>query len=220
MNTLTLSSQTKMFITSKSGTVNTFLLKNVDLICFGDGNLETVDLGLPSKTLWASCNIGALVPEDFGNYFSWACLKGQQYYTNTDYKFYNRTTGVYEYFNLEDISGNVQYDAAVYNLGEKWKIPTKIQVEELIDKCIWTWGERNSINGYIVTGPSGKNIFLPAGGKIDGKNNETKNSCGFYWTSILSDISDSEAYTLEIDSGNKKIGYEYRHLGIMIRPVE
>ena len=93
-------------------------------------------------------------------------------------------------------------------------------MEELIKECAWTWTITNGIEGYTVTGPNGKSIFLPAAGKRINLEYEDKGISGYYWASSLADRSDQESFTLEIRNGKKTIDYEYRYIGLPIRPVQ
>ncbi len=143
---------------------------------------EAIDLGLPSGIKWASCNIGATAPEEYGTYFQW--------------------------------DGT---DIAQTTLGGNWYMPTKEEGQELIDNCTWTWATRNDINGYIVTGPNGNSIFLPATGWSD-------NSVGIegnYWTITPSDIIEGDAYDIQFDI-NGRIFMDYGAIPSgyqVVRPV-
>ena len=169
-------------------------------------NHEYVDLGL--SVLWATCNIGAAAPYEFGNYYAW----GETVAKNNFYQNYSFGTSP----NIgKDISGT-KYDAAKANWGDDWCMPTKAHWEELISKCNWEWTTMSNHNGYKVTGPSGKSIFLPAAGWYLGHlgNNFKDKSC-HYWSSYLSDEYSFDAYSL-----NGKQTYpcsvEY---GLPIRPI-
>ena len=140
-----------------------------------DGH-EYVDLGLPSGTLWATCNVGADIPEEYGDYFAWGETSPKdvlydwttyiwcngsyntmtKYCTNSDYGFKGFTDGKTE-LDPED-------DAAYVNWGPGWRMPSADQVNELFTQCTWTWTQLNGVNGRMVTGPNGNTIFLPAAG--------------------------------------------------------
>ena len=114
-----------------------------------------VDLGLPSGTKWATCNIGAADSTGVGDFFAWAetsaiYKEGEYHWKNTD---------------LGNIAGQLQYDAATYNWGDPWKMPNTRQLEELIDVCKWKYVDYKGKKGYIITGPNKKSIFLPSGGR-------------------------------------------------------
>ena len=112
-----------------------------------------VDLGLSVK--WATCNVGATSPEDFGHCFAWGETSPKDEYTEDNCSIYGKQ--------MNDISGNPQYDAATANWGGDWRMPTEYECDELIDKCKWVWVTVNGVEGCKVTGPNGNSIFLPAG---------------------------------------------------------
>ena len=114
---------------------------------------EWVDLGLPSGLKWATCNVGASKPELYGSYFAWGGIKPQENFT---YEFNGMC--------LDDMIGNVQYDAARANWGGNWRMATSIEIDELINSCIWEWTKQNGVEGYKVVGINGNSIFLPATG--------------------------------------------------------
>lgn len=127
---------------------------------------EFVDLGLSVK--WAVCNVGASFPEEAGNYYSWSSTKPN---VMLDYPDIDPLTAI----------EGTRYDAAYTSWGGSWRMPTDAEIMELIEKCVWIWTTSNGVNGYKVTGPSGKSIFLPAAGSLTadlGAFNET----GLYWS--------------------------------------
>lgn len=132
---------------------------------------EWVDLGLSSGLKWATCNVGASSPEDFGGHFAWGELKSVES-GNTKARL-NGETNKEDSF---DISGSWAYDAARVNWGGYWRIPSSDECEELIKECIWRWVTKNGVDGYEVTGPNGKSIFLPAAAL-------GRNGFGYYWSS-------------------------------------
>ena len=132
--------------------------------CSGDGNKGTenghewVDLGLPSGTKWATCNVGATKPEEFGDYYAWGEVTSKKFY---DWKTYLDGKMKSEYDcgtrkdalnGVTDIAGT-QYDAAKANLGGKWRLPTDAQWDELRNECYWVWTDsynNSNVAGYIV----------------------------------------------------------------------
>jgi hypothetical protein len=121
---------------------------------------QVVDLGL--SVFWASCNLGAESPEEYGDYYAWGETKPKTSYTETNYAYYDDNLKQYTDIGV-NISGT-QYDAATVNLGGDWRMPTKDEMEELIDNCTWEWIQTNGKNGFKVTGKNGNSIFLPAAG--------------------------------------------------------
>lgn len=131
---------------------------------------EYVDLGLPSGILWATCNVGANSPEDYGDYFAWGETTPDINYTKRDLP------------DFEKVPSN--FDAATVVWGESWRMPSKGDFDELIRCCSWTWVVQNGKNGYKVTGSNGNSIFMPAGGFNEGRGFgiEYIGELGFYWT--------------------------------------
>ena len=176
---------------------------------------DAIDLGLPSGTLWANWNVGATKPEEYGSYYAWGETEEKETYTQDNYKHYNST-----YINIgADISGT-KYDVAHVMWGDGWHMPTKAQIQELIDKCTWTWITYNdSVYGYKVTGPNGNRIFLPAAGYRFGTSLGLAGSYGLYWSGALS-YSSYYAYVLYFSSGDHGVNYNYRYHGQSVRPVK
>lgn len=126
---------------------------------------QAVDLGL--SVYWASCNIGAESPEEFGDYYAWGETKPKTSYTQENYSFYDKNAQ--KYTNIgENICGTA-YDAATVNLGSDWRMPTVEEMKELITKCKWEWTQINGVNGFKISANNGNSIFLPAtGAKMTG----------------------------------------------------
>ena len=182
-----------------------------------------VDLGLSVK--WATCNVGATSPEEYGDYFAWGDTQ-DIYETN-----YIQNCPTYELDDSElqaqgytDGAGNLtaQYDAATVNWGGTWRMPTKAEQSELLNKCTWHKGTRNGIDGYYVHGPSGDYIFLPAAFYYDGSESSWKvydGVCGYYWNStspLLSEISFCLGFE---DVNTPRIMSSFRYTGHSVRPV-
>ena len=175
---------------------------------------EYVDLGLPSGLKWATCNVGANKPEDYGDYFAWGELKPKQEYTDQTYEHYRSINRKMVF--LGEISGNTQYDTARVKWGGSWRMPTFDELNELRTKCTWNWTTQNGVNGYKVTGPSGASIFLPAAGYRDGSSLYDAGSDGNYWSSTP---NDDYAYLLYFYSNDLYIIDYNRYYGRSVRPV-
>ena len=172
-----------------------------------------VDLGLPSGLKWATCNIGATTPEDYGNYYAWG-----ETTTKSEYTAENSVTQGQE---ISDFSGNAQYDAARANWGGTWRMPTKAEMEELRDNCTWTWTTQNGVKGYRVTGTNGNSIFLPAAGDYENELRHSIGTCVYYWGSTPADYGDS-AFRIEDESyphSNCNVDTGHRFHGHSVRPV-
>lgn len=170
---------------------------------------DWVDLGLSVK--WATCNVGASKPEDYGHYFAWGETSTKTEYTQDNSKTYGK--------NIGDIKGNSNYDAARANWGGSWRLPTATEMQELKDECTWEWMTQNGKNGYKVTGPNGNSIFLPAAGCRFGASSLDR-ICSNYWSATPNESSTNSAYYIGFDSTGLFIfDYHYRGDGGSVRPV-
>ena len=172
---------------------------------------DWVDLGLPSGLKWATCNVGANSPEGYGNYYAWGETTTKSSYTEDNSLTYGKDMG--------DISGNVNYDAATANWGNSWRMPTKAEMQELENNCTWTWATQSGVNGYKVTGPNGKSIFLPAASYCDGSSRSYVGEFGNYWSSTPDESITYFACGLYFFSDGHGVGWGYRYGGYSVRPV-
>lgn len=170
-----------------------------------------VDLGLPSGTKWATCNVGANSPEENGNYYAWG-----ETFTKSSYTYNNcRTYKV----NLGEIAGVPGYDPARAAWGSEWRLPTAQELQELVDWCVWEWTSQGAHYGYKVTGPNGNSIFLPAAGFCIESSLRNFGVCGFYWSSTPDEKSTALADELVLDSDLYGVGGGPRVCGQSVRPV-
>ncbi len=187
----------------KYGDVHSFTTKQNVSVTTGDA----IDLGLSVK--WASCNVGATSPEEYGDYFAWGetTPKLDNYTSNS--VTYGLSASELESCDIIGADGNLTaaYDAATVNWGGDWRMPTLNEIGELIHKCSWSWTTRNGVKGCKVTGPNGSSIFLPAAGYR-----------GYYWSASPYGGS-SSAFTLYFDSGYYFWDYSDRYYGRAVRPV-
>jgi len=182
-----------------------------------DGH-EYVDLGLPSGTMWASCNVGATKPEEYGDCFAWGETKTKDNYIfntyfDNEWNKYNNGGGLTELL-PED-------DAAYVNWGSNWRIPSWDQIKELIDNCNWEWTKLNGVNGYKATSKTnGKSIFLPAAGWRNVASLTLAGSEGLYWSRTLDNDYSKSAEGLYFRSSYiSKNGDHKRIYGPSVRPV-
>jgi hypothetical protein len=133
---------------------------------------EYVDLGLSVK--WATCNVGATKPEEYGDYFAWGETTPKDAYDWSTYKWCNGGPSTQTKYCTNSSYGTVDNkttldlsdDAACANWGGSWRMPTRAEQDELRNNCTWTWTTQNGVNGYKVTGTNGNSIFLPAAGYL------------------------------------------------------
>ena len=193
----------------------------VDIILHGDKKEEpdtpiittgdAIDLGLSVK--WASCNVGATSPEEYGGYYAWGETEEKSSNYLSDYLYY--TNG--SYTNIGSNISGTQYDVATTKWGSIWRMPTSEEQEELLNNCIWEWTTLNGINGYRVTGTNSNSIFLPAAGDRYGVMLNNQSSCGGYWSSSLN--SNFSAHYLLFCGGYHYKYSDARYLGLSVRPV-
>lgn len=178
-----------------------------------------VDLGLSVK--WATCNVGATTPEEYGDYFAWGDMTTKSDYSSSNCTTYGLSISQLQAQGYIDSKGNLtaQYDAATANLGGNWRMPTYDELNELIENCIWTWTTQNGVNGYKVIGPSGASIFLPAAGYRGGSSLNDAGIYGYYWSSTPDEFYDRYAYILFIDGEGPFMDDNYRGGGRSVRPV-
>ncbi len=173
---------------------------------------EYVDLGLPSGLKWATCNVGANKPEEYGDYFAWGEIETKDKYTQENSLTYDKP--------MKNISGNPEYDVARVNWGSSWRIPTKEELEELVDYCIWKRMCIKGVSGVLVTGPNGNSVFLPAAGYCGGTSIDYAGSFGGYWSSTPNDFYNHRAYGFNFYAADyEKVDDYGRGYGQCIRPV-
>ena len=193
---------------------------------------EAIDLGLSVK--WASFNLGASKPEEYGDYYAWGeiepysgnrygfsnykwCMDGSykkltKYCTDSSYG-YNGFTDGKNVLDPED-------DAARVNFGGNWRIPTDAEWTELRDNCKWIWTQENGVNGRMITSNiNGNSIFLPAAGYRYSTYLQSVGDCGEYWSSSLYESTPSSTWMLLYNSNEVTRIYSDRCYGYSIRPI-
>ena len=186
---------------------------------------EYVDLGLSVK--WATCNVGAAKPEDYGDYFAWGETEPKADYTWNNYKWCNGSANTLTKYNNNEYRGIVdnkteldpEDDAARVNWGGSWRMPTDAERDELIEKCSWTWTTLNGVDGVIVTGSNGNSIFLPAAGYMDFATLFSAGSDGYYLSLSVYTGGAYDALSIHFDSGHAARARGGRAVGLPVRPV-
>jgi hypothetical protein len=163
---------------------------------------EYVDLGLSVK--WATCNVGASNPHEYGDFFAWGETKPKTTFTEKNYNFFSDPAVLPS-----------DADAATVNWGNGWRMPTKAECDELVNNCKWTWLD----NGYKVVGPNGNGIFLPATGSRRNSDIAGVDYVGLYWSSSLYVDHQGRAWSLYSNSGYCCIFEYWRTDGLTVRPV-
>lgn len=193
-------------------------IKDTDIYCPHEGHAHAVDLGLSVK--WACCNIGADSPEEFGGYYAWGDPVEKDSCIWENYKWYNDEGDLYKY---TDADGKTtlepEDDTAQALWGDEWRTPTLAEMQELMERCTWTWCTVNGVHGYRVSG-NGNSIFLPAAGSQYKDLFTSQGTQGCYMSATL--YSDDKGYQVCMGF-NKKDRYAInsdRYDGHTIRPVK
>ena len=184
---------------------------------------------------WATCNVGATKPEEYGNYYAWGETETKTNYDWSSYKWCSGSAETQTKYCTNSDYGTVDNktvleladDAARANWGGAWRMPTDAEWTELLENCEWTWTTLNGVNGYEVKGTNGNFIFLPAGGmrydNLEGAGMDGAGNYGVYWSSSLcTDYYSVFAWCVYFDldgmSGHCG-GDDGRANGLSVRPV-
>ena len=188
---------------------------------------ESIDLGLPSGTLWCSCNVGASSPEQYGDYFAWGEIEPNKAtaYTEENYRFYNGSGNEYSKYNSNDGLQELELadDAANVMMGGDWHIPTDSQANELFENTTSSWTtdyNGTGVAGLILTSTANTNsIFLPAAGAND-MGPVIEGGFAVIWSNIIySNENNTTAWSLFSNSNNVHLSYIPRYIGASIRGV-
>lgn len=191
---------------------------------------ESVDLGLPSGTLWAKTNVGASSEEDYGDYFSWGNIVGHSSSDGStfddSYDFGTSYNGPYASTPGASVSANIasndaDHDAALANLGSGWYMPTSTQLSELYNNTDHQWTSINGVNGYKFMKKSDHSVyvFFPASGLGNDTSLSNRGSYGYCWSSTR--YNSNNSYRMYFSSSS--IGPQNdasRHLGHPVRAVQ
>ena len=210
----------------------------VDLLCYPENSDiilvekepvgdDWVDLGLPSGLLWATRNVGATSPEDYGDYFAWGETTPKSVYSGITYIYSRDYDQLTKYCNNSDYGYNgftdnltilqPGDDAATANYGGR--TPTKEEWEELINNTTVTWTTQNGVNGRLFTGTNGNSLFLPAAGFREYFSLDDAGSYGYYWSSSLHTDDPDGAWDFGFDSGYQGMNGSLRYCGLSVRAV-
>lgn len=212
----------RIFVKKADGTIaygKTYVTKTVTSIggtCTDAQHPHAIDLGLPSGTKWACCNVGANAPEQYGSYFAWGETSEKSSYSIDNYAFYTDNA----YTDLGTSIASTSHDVAHTRMGNTWGMPTHEQQMELLNNCSCQWTTLNGINGMLVTGNNGNQIFLPATGyRYDGETNYV-GEYGCYWSGTHDSTTEAGAYYLGTGPGGWVWGSDYaRSDGRAVRAV-
>ena len=179
-----------------------------------------VDMGLPSGTLWYSCNLGTTKPQGYGAYFAWGETRPKADYSWDTYA-YGTQDALTKYYSGDGLtileSGD---DAARSAMGGDARMPSDTEWQELLDNCTSEWTTYRGVNGYMFTAKSnGNRLFFPAAGYRDGSELHDAGEDGHFWSSSLYESGPSYAWGMYFFSGDQYVSYDYRGHGFSVRPV-
>ena len=192
---------------------------------------EAVDLGLSVK--WASFNVGASAPEEYGNYYAWGEVETKSSYSWGTYKWCNGSDNTLTKYCTNSSYGTVdnktvldiEDDAAHVNLGGNWRMPTNLEYVELMSDCNWTWTAHNGVDGYEITSKkNGNSIFIPAAGYYEGTSMYYVGAYGNLWFSLINEKKPNLVGVLYFHSSSIFRGWSSnannRYYGYSIRAVQ
>ena len=216
--------------TGQTANINVTITEEVTLSCPDDNHPHIIDLGLPSGTKWACCNVEATTPEDYGGYFAWGETEEKSKYTQVTYQYCTGNDedgdGVWyesdkSYQDLGNDIAGTGYDVAHVKWGGYWTMPSADQIQELIDNCTTHFLTKDDVNGMYFTGPNDCTIFLPAAGFRGGENFYGAGSDGYYLSSTKEPWLFDWAYYLNFnsDGANKDYWTFFCFYGFTVRPV-
>ena len=187
-----------------------------------------VDLGLSVK--WATCNVGAQVPEELGDYYAWGEVETKTTYDWSTYKWCDGSNNTLTKYNTESEYGIVdgkttldpEDDVAHVKWGGNWRMPTSVEIQELINSCTWKKVRQNGVYGFNVTsnrsGYTNRSIFLPLTGYYLGSSLENLET-GLYWSCSIGANSPSKAKYFYCNSSYQRSSDNTRYVGYAVRPV-
>lgn len=193
---------------------------------------QLVDLGLSVK--WASCNVGASYPWEYGDYFAWGETEPKDDYSWSTYKwckgskttltkYCNNSSYGYNGFTDDKTVLDPEDDAAAVNWGGSWRMPTLDECQELLDNCTKIWTTLEGVKGWIFIsnkeGYTNNGIFLPAAGYWGDAGNPTVGTYGDYWSSSIYMDYPGSAYCMYFKSSAEDLIRDYRFCGRSVRPV-
>lgn len=204
----------------------------IEVVADGDNRHyghEYVDLGLPSGLLWATCNIGADAPENYGNYYAWGEVEPKDEYSLENYLYYQNGA----YIDLGPIS-ETEYDAAHHNWAGNWRMPKSSDFAELFANCTVSYTTQNGVVGYKLTSKKNQNtLFFPACGLYNGTEQKYSTSDGYYYSASRVSGTKDKVYSFYFyktyeyvsygdnpwKTGHNEKSSSSRYLGYCIRPV-
>lgn len=181
-------------------------------MCPDDKHPHMIDLGLPSRTMWACCNVGSPTPEQAGGYYAWGETNTKATYGVNNYRYPGH---------IGDIAGT-EYDVAHTQWGDSWRMPTSEQMYELLCNTNKKWSTYNGVEGYKFTGRNGNSIFIPAAGYCSNRLGCEENV--YLWSSNRDDLDDDAGMLkyskcLIMNKNHTEVDAQILEEGLNVRPV-
>ena len=186
--------------------------------CPDNNHPHIIDLGLPSGTKWACCNVGANKPENYGGYYAWGETEEKD---SCDLNNYTHCDGsILTFHDIGSVIAGTPFDVAHVKWGGNWVMPSPEQIKELLDNCLFDWATISNVDGLLLTSKENKNyIFLPAAG-LKGFELMHVGKGGYYWSSTQYPSEPINAYHLHLYPGGVWWNSNsVRFVGYSIRPV-
>lgn len=233
---LTANAVTYMCVKTDDGQVKKYKTDEVAKVEYADlengvsvtgqiGDFTYVDLGLESGTLWATYNVGAFAPTELGSYFAWAETEPKKNYSLETLAYYDATAKEYTKYGKDGLVVlKAADDAASFNWGSKWRMPTVQELRELHDGCDWTWSANfynSNVSGYVGTSKKNGNIiFLPAAGVYISTSLSSKGERGLYLSASLDEESNmARGFYLNFTTSASQVLSDGRFYGHSVRAV-
>jgi len=227
-----------MYVKQKNGNILVLNVEDIEEVYFGKGDTgvccqkpiglikeghECVDLGLTSGNLWATCNVGANSPSEWGEYYAWGDTATKAEYSSVNCVTMGKTI---ELLSLQGYikNGNLNsgYDVVQHNWGGHWEMPAREDFLELINECTWTWTQKGNVKGYEIKSKQAGNsnsIFLPASGSKDMSDIRNQGSTAWYWTSTPYSGNDYLSWCLSTTENDISVSPLSRRTGFTIRAI-
>lgn len=182
---------------------------------------DYVNLGLPSGTLWATCNVGAKTMTDYGDFFAWGETETKTIFDWETYKFFDDST--FTKYMTGDFLTVLEPadDVAAVSWGSDWSVPTQEQWEELQRYTSKYWVEQNGIKGLRCVADNGNSVFFPASGRAENDGVVGVRSIGEYWSSSLYPYTffTDKSWSFGFNTTSNSLSKQSRYNGFTVRPV-
>ena len=214
--------ETVEFVQNESEQENTS--ENIEPDCYlkcpDDNHPHKIDLGLPSGTKWACCNVGAKSPESFGGYYAWGEIADKKNFGGENYTHCDYNPPFTTFHDLGSSICGTEYDIAHVKWGKGWQMPSKDQFDELLDNCKTKRTTVKGVNGWLfLSKNNGGELFLPAAGHIEGADSDVRGDNGDYWTGTQNPDLSGFSYDFHFHEDELFSYHWHRYDGLTVRPI-